>query len=88
MFVAFEQAIMIRSSPLSLSLLIASFSVFASEVSSWWAGLLGWCGACTNSLLVLVLVLFGMYSGGALVTCGIFEFLAFSDCAVNILRRE
>ena len=79
---------MILSSPSSLSLLIASFSVFASEVSSWWAELLGWCGACTNSLLVLVLVLFEMYIGGVLVTCGIFEFLAFSDCAINILRRE
>ena len=79
---------MIRSSSWSLSLLMASFSVFASEVSSLWAGLLGWCGTCTKSLLVSVLVLLEMYSGGALVTCGIFEFLAFSDCVINILRRE
>ena len=51
---------MIRSSSWSLSLLMASFSVFASEVSSLWAGLLGWCGTCTNSLLVSVLVLLEM----------------------------
>ena len=88
MFVAFEYAMMIRSIPSSLSLLMASFSVFASEVSSWWAGLFGWCGACTNSLLVLVLVFLEMYIGGVLVACGIFEFLAFSDCVVNTLRRE
>ena len=88
MFVAFEYVMMILSSSWFRSVLMASFSSFAIEVSSLWAGLFGWCGTCTNSLLVLVLLLLKMYCCGALVTCDIVDFCAFSDCVINILRRE
>ena len=59
MVVAFEYAMMILSSSWFRSLLMASFNLFAIELSSLWAGLLGWCGACINSLLVSVFVVVG-----------------------------
>ena len=68
MFVAFEYAMMMRSSFWSSSLLISSFRVFAIDFSSVCLGLLGWCGAWTNSFLVSVLLLLDMYVCGSLVT--------------------
>ena len=60
MFVAFEYAMMMRSNFWSSSLLISSFRVFALDFNSVCFGLFGWCGACTNSLLVSVLLLLDM----------------------------
>ena len=88
MFVAFEYVMIILSSSWFCSLLMASFSLFAIKVKSLWEELLGWCGMCINSLLVSVLLLLEMYCCGALVTCDIVDFCAFSDCVINILRRE
>ena len=62
MFDAFEYAMMMRSSSWFLSLLIVSFSLFAIALSLLWAGLLRWCGICTNNLLILVLLLLEIYS--------------------------
>ena len=87
MFVAFEYAMMMRSSFWSSSLFIPSFSVFAISFSSVCLGLVGWCGVCTKSLLVSVLLLLDMYIFGSLVTYGIFDCCAFFDCAMNIFRR-
>ena len=60
MFVAFEYAMMMRSSFSSSSLFIPSFRVFAIAFISVCLGLVGWCGAWTKSLLVSVLLLLDM----------------------------